>query len=308
MISTHHAAHLPGLRGSADSYRVMIMTTDGPRQSPTDSTSRVSAGGAGYSIHGQGPVVMLVHSSVSGRRQWRTVTEQLSDRFCVVAIDLLGYGSTPAWHSPRPQRIDDQAALVHSVAAEVGPPLALVGHSFGGSVALCVAAELGRRLAGLILLEPNTFSLLRETGADSYGEVVALRDAVKAAGATGDWAAAAETFADYWNGAGTWAAMPPDRRAGFARALAPNYHEWDAVLSAPVSEWVPAVSAATQVVTAVDTVAPITQIARILAQRRPDWRFSQIAHGGHMAPLSRPELVNPLVAATLDELAAAAVT
>ncbi len=284
------------------------MATKRLPQSAPDGTRRVSAAGAGYQMHGHGPVVILVHSSVSGSGQWRALTQQLSDRFCIVAIDLLGYGSTPAWAASRPQRLDDQADLLHSVAAEVGPPLVLVGHSFGGSVALCAAAQLGSRLPGLILLEPNPFSLLRETSADSYGEVVALKDAIKAAGASGDWTAAAQTFADYWNGAGAWAAMAPERRTAFARALAPNFHEWDAVLSAPAAGWVTSVRAATQVVTAADTVLPITQIARILADRRPDWRFDEIPGGGHMAPLTRPGLVNPLVIATVDALAAASRT
>lgn len=102
--------------------------------------------------------------------------------------------------------------------------------------------------------------------------------------------------------------MPPDRRATFARALVPDYHEWDAVLSAPAGEWVSSVSAATHVVTAADTVPPITQIARILADRRPDWQFDEITHGGHMAPLTKPELVNPMVAATVVQLAAASRT
>ncbi|MDQ6649834.1 MAG: alpha/beta hydrolase [Actinomycetota bacterium] len=280
----------------------MTLTANRGRQPSRDGTSRVSAAGAGYSVHGQGPVVMLVHSSVSGSRQWRTLIEVLADRYCVVAVDLVGYGQTPAWHERRPQRLHDQSALLHSVAEQVGPPLALVGHSFGGSVALCAAAELGSRLPGLVLLEPNPFSLLRESGADSYQEVLALRDAVKSAGDREAWPDAAQVFADYWNGAGTWAAMSADRRHAFARLLPPNYHEWDAVMAAPAAQWVSSVSAATWVVTAADTVPPIAQIARILKQSRPDWRFEEVPAGGHMTPLTRPELVNPLVASAVDEL------
>ncbi|MDQ6846428.1 MAG: alpha/beta fold hydrolase [Candidatus Dormibacteraeota bacterium] len=57
-------------------------------------------------------------------------------------------------------------------------PLALVGHSFGASVALCAAAELGDLLAGLVLLEPSPFSSSREAGAAEYNEILALRDSV----------------------------------------------------------------------------------------------------------------------------------
>lgn len=263
----------------------------------------MSDGPVGYGVSGAGPVVVLVHSSVSGRRQWRSLTSALEDRFRVVALDLIGYGGTPPWTAARPQRLSDQSALIHTVAQEVGPPLALVGHSFGASVALCAAAELGDTLPGLVLIEPNPFSLLRDAGAAEYREATALRDAVKAAGDAGDWPAAAERFADYWNGPGTWAAMGRERREAFARALEPNYHEWDAVLSAPSRSHVSAVGAATHVVSARDTVPPIARIVALLEELRPDWSFSRIDGGGHMAPLSRPDLVDPIVAAALDELA-----
>jgi hypothetical protein len=57
-----------------------------------------------------------------------------------------------------------------------------------------------------------------------------LRDCVKKFGAVGDWVAAAERFADYWGGVGSWLDMPQERRRAFAEALKPNYFEWDAVM------------------------------------------------------------------------------
>jgi pimeloyl-ACP methyl ester carboxylesterase len=258
--------------------------------------------GVGYTVDGDGPVVVLVHSSVSGRRQWRTLTAALADRFRVVALDLLGYGDTPSWTGEGTQRLPEQSELVRQVADRVGEPLALVGHSFGATVALDAAATLGASLAGLVLIEPNPFALLRDAGAPEWSEAAALRDAVKAAAAADDLTPAAERFADYWNGPGTWASLDEDRRAAFARALAPNVHEWDAVLDADAAT-VEAVRAATLVVTARDTVATIAAIAGVLEQLRPDWRFTQVDDGGHMAPLIRPDLVDPLVAAFLDQVA-----
>jgi pimeloyl-ACP methyl ester carboxylesterase len=244
-------------------------------------------------------LVVLLHSSVSGRRQWRSLAAALAGRYRVAAPDLIGYGEAPAWAGPEPQRLGDQAAVVHRLAAELGDPYALVGHSFGASVALAAAAELGGRLERLVLIEPNPFWLLRGEDPDSFAEAAALRELVKAAGAGGDWPRAAERFADYWNGAGTWAAMGEERRAAFARALQPNYHEWDAVLDPPADDPVAAVRAGTQVLSARDTVAPIARIVEILERLRPDWRFTSIERGGHMAPLTAPELVDPLVAAAL---------
>ena len=123
-------------------------------------TPRESAAphGVGHGRSGDGPVVVLVHSSVSGRRQWRSLTSALEDRFQVVAIDLIGYGDRPPWGGNRPQQLSDQSALIHEVSEQIGTPLALVGHSFGASVALCAAAELGNRLDGLVCSSSQTRS------------------------------------------------------------------------------------------------------------------------------------------------------
>ena len=242
------------------------------------------------------PLVVLLHSSVSGSRQWRALTALLEDRFRVVAPDLIGYGDSPAWTNERRQRLTDQTALAHGC----GTPFALVGHSFGASVALCAAAELGDRLSVLVLLEPNPFSLLRDACAPQFAEAEALRDAVKAGEVTGEWEPAAARFADYWNGAGTWASMSAERCRAFAAALRPNVHEWDAIMDAPASEYVSAVTAATHVVTARDTVPTIATIAALLETMRPDWSYTTIERGGHMAPIAAPDLVNTLVASILD--------
>ena len=44
-----------------------------------------------------GPLVVLVHSSVSGARQWRRLMENLEGDFRVRALNLFGYGDTPPW-------------------------------------------------------------------------------------------------------------------------------------------------------------------------------------------------------------------
>src|SRR5512147_2427259 len=104
-----------------------------------------------YSDHGSGEPVILVHSSVSGNRQWKRLIEDLQPRFRALAPNLFGYGETTPWCVDGTQTIDDQADLIIRLAREVPGPLRLVGHSFGGAVALEAAARLGRRVSHLFL-------------------------------------------------------------------------------------------------------------------------------------------------------------
>jgi pimeloyl-ACP methyl ester carboxylesterase len=89
-----------------------------------------------------GPIVILVHSSVSGARQWRRLMDELKGKFRLRAVNLFGYGKTPAWPNHATQTLDDQAMLVESSLPADAHQLCLVGHSFGGSVAMKAASDL----------------------------------------------------------------------------------------------------------------------------------------------------------------------
>jgi len=175
---------------------------------------------------------MLVHSSVSGARQWRRLLEDLKGRFRVRAVNLFGYGKTPPWPAEKTQTLDDQAQLVEAALPANADEVYLVGHSFGGSVAMKAAARLADCVSKLVLLETNPFYLLAQAGhADAFAEAMDLRNCIKKFGALGEWATAAERFSDYWNGNGTWREMSLDRRIAFVEALKPNFFEWDAVMN-----------------------------------------------------------------------------
>ena len=247
---------------------------------------------------GSGAPVILVHSSVSGARQWRRLMEDLQADFLVRAVNLFGYGKTPPWSSDWAQRLEDQAALVEAALPPDAEKLCLVGHSFGGSVAMKVAARLSQRVRRLVLLEPNPFYLLRQAGhAAAFAEIMALRNLVKTRGPSGIWSDAAEGFAGYWGGAGTWQKMPLERREVFAQALKPVYFEWDAVMNETLTatQWAELLPRDTLLASDPNTVRPICEITALLRQACPFWTYQQILAGGHMAPLSRPDLVNPIV-------------
>jgi len=251
-----------------------------------------------------GPLVVLIHSGVSGARQWRRLIDELKDRYRIRAVNLFGYGATPPWPGDATQSIADQARLVEGAIPADVDQVSLVGHSLGGLIAMKLAAQLGARATKLVLLETIPFDLLRQVGrSEAFAEAVALRDCVKACGGRGEWETAAERFANYyWGSAGAWQAMSSERRAAFAQALRPNFYEWDAVMgeTTPVEEWARTLPRATLAVHDPGTVLPIREIAAILRAACPAWQHLEVPGVGHMAPLTRPDVINPIIRSFLD--------
>jgi pimeloyl-ACP methyl ester carboxylesterase len=246
-----------------------------------------------------GPTVMLVHSSVSGARQWSRLIDVLKDRCRVRAVNLFGYGRTPAWPAGRAQTLDDQARLVEEALPHDADEICIVGHSFGATVAMKAAARLKGRVRKLVLLETNPFNLLAQhERIQALAQVEALRDWVKSCGAHGEWATAAETFADYWGGTGTWDGMTPERRAAFAQAMRPNAFEWDAAMNdtTTAAQWAALLPKDTMLIADSRSALPIREITAILRRACPGWLYRDVPGAGHMAPLTRPELINPLIA------------
>ena len=98
---------------------------------------------------GSGPPLVLVHGAASDHTTFRVVAPLFQRRFTVHAIDRRGRGESgdgPGWTIER--EYEDLRAVVEAVAAESGAPVDVLGHSFGGRVALGAALQPGhlRRL------------------------------------------------------------------------------------------------------------------------------------------------------------------
>ncbi len=248
---------------------------------------------------GAGPVVLLIHASTSGARQWRQLMTEMGNLHHLIAVNMMGYGGTSAWGGPGLQTLDDHVDIIEPVLPAGNVKIQIVGHSLGGAVAMALARRLGDRIEKLILLEPNPFYLLRDHGYDeAYAEITAVANDVRDRSDAGEFERAAENFGDYWSEPGYWASLHDNLRASFIANLRNNYYEWEAVLEGDVTleEWRDALPEQTLLVSARDTTRPILEIVELMRQACPGWDYVQLPEGGHMAPMSHPQLVNPIIA------------
>jgi pimeloyl-ACP methyl ester carboxylesterase len=173
---------------------------------------------------GSGPRVVLVHGSVAnGRATWRSVLAPLAERFEVVVLDRPGFPPHP---EPEAVDFEEHARLVADV---LEPPAHLVGHSYGGVIALLAAARNPEAVRSLAVLEPPTFGVARgQPAVEEYVE----RSSVQLASSRDDPEAYLRSFLEL-----VGSSLPPQRPSpGLiqgARTLMLERPPWEAEIPLP---------------------------------------------------------------------------
>ena len=85
---------------------------------------------------GQGDTVLLLHGAGGSTHSFRDLMPLLSDRFHIVALDLPGQGFTQLGARHRSGLMDTAEDVVALCAQEGWQPVAIIGHSAGGALAL----------------------------------------------------------------------------------------------------------------------------------------------------------------------------
>jgi pimeloyl-ACP methyl ester carboxylesterase len=217
----------------------------------------------------------------------------------VVAPDLHGYGRSDPWPGRAPLRLADEAVIAARLFDVCDGPVHLVGHSYGGAVALRLALDHPGRLRSLTLIEPVAFHLLRNgdfRGIGCFGEIRRVAQAVNLAVSNGDYRSAMTGFVDYWGGPGTWARLSDRHRDAVTRvapAVALNF--WSTMTEPQVLSDYALPRLPTLLLRGDRSPAPTRRIVDLLAAVIPDARVETVAGGGHMSPLTHPDVANTAI-------------
>jgi pimeloyl-ACP methyl ester carboxylesterase len=120
---------------------------DGPfaRLGPPDAPVKLY-----YREEGSGPPVLLIHGFGASTFTWRRVAPELARTNRVILVDLKGFGQSDKPFDERYSAYDQAELLAQLIEEKDLRDLTLVGHSFGGGIALLLALEANSRLQGRI--------------------------------------------------------------------------------------------------------------------------------------------------------------
>jgi len=247
------------------------------------------AGGLFYSGHiaGDQPLVspvILLHGAGGSRLDW--MLRKIPGRD-VIAIDLPGHGALIG-QPGRSSVVDYALAIIAFLDALHITRAAFVGHSMGGAIALSLALEQSKRVAGLVLISTGARLRVHPAVIDNilHSPEISIRQVV-------DW---------------SWSShAPPETRDQMAKQLllipSQTLHgDFTACNAFDVSERLTAINAPTLIlVGAEDQMTPI-KYSTFLSSRIDGAQLNIIPNAGHMVTLEQPEAVNTQITSWFDRV------
>lgn len=237
-----------------------------------------------YDESGSGPAVVLLHAGIADRTMWREHLEPIAQAgYRAIAMDLSGFGEAAVAAGEQSPWIDVLATMD---AVQIGEAT-LVGNSFGGAVALRIAAVAPERVSALALVSAPS------PGVDPSPELEAAWEAEENALARGDIEAAVGAVLQTW----TLPDAPAELRERIATMQRRAYEqqtEGEDITEAPdpVEDRPDILKELTMpalVMVGEHDKPDFRKGAEILADLLPNAHLEVIENAGHLAPLETPD-------------------
>jgi len=242
---------------------------------------------------------IALHCSGAGPSQWSGLAEALGASHEVLAPEHYGGGSRGAWSGEHAFTLAAEGAEALALIDASDDKVHLVGHSYGGGVALEVALARPDRIASMALYEPSAFHLLRQLGGaaiEGHAEIVAVAQRVSEAVAVGNCRGGVAAFVDYWNGPGAWAAIRPAAQQALVRWAPKAPLDFHALIenATPASAY-RTLAAPVLILRGEHAPRPTRFVAEGLSSLLPMGRLIVVDGAGHMGPFTHAAEVSQLI-------------
>jgi pimeloyl-ACP methyl ester carboxylesterase len=137
-------AHQVPIRRSSNAIQFALLGEDVPMERQLQHVS-IHGHDMAYQMEGSGPALLLLHGIAGSSRTWRDVIPGLTDRFTVIAPDLMGHGQ-----SDKPVGDYSLGAFASGIRDLVE---VLKIDRFGGGIAMQLAYQHPERCERLVLVD-----------------------------------------------------------------------------------------------------------------------------------------------------------
>ena len=183
-----------------------------------------------YEQQGSGNPIVFIHGSYASTSTWKKIVQSLAHSHHCILIKLPGHCGMPDPDDFNAPNINTELAIIESVLAELIPQhnqaIHLIGHSFGGVVALALALKGSVKIQELTLFEPVSTWVFASVGDHTMTQQVntfiqGYRDAInnKEPYVCGQ-------VIDFWGGKGAFEPLPDFIKQGMVPLTANNNRHW----------------------------------------------------------------------------------
>lgn len=251
---------------------------------------------AGYATHlstyGNGPRKgLLLHCSLAHGGVYGQLGAAVGGALSLTSFDQPGHGRCEDWREDG----DLQDKVTEMALELLTEPMDLIGHSFGGTVALRLAVERPEMVRTMTLCEPVMLAVAKADNPEA--EAILTRDlgGFAKAYAEGDRALAAQIFTGFYGDGRDWAALSEESR----KAIVDRIHLIEAGRRAVHEDFydligsgaLEAITAPTLIIDGCNGGPVMDGVCAGLAQRLQNAYRVRVSDGGHMVPLTRPNAV-----------------
>ncbi len=180
-----------------------------------------------FDVQGSGSPIVFIHGSYATSSTWKKMIQQLSTDHLCISIKLPGHGGAPEANDFAAPTVETELNIVQQVVESLtDQAIHLVGHSFGGVVALAQALKGNLDLSQVTLFEPvSTWVLDRVGDEEMISRVQIFLDQYMQDIANKKPHVHGQVI-DFWGEAGAFASLPGFIQEGMAPLLDNNIRHW----------------------------------------------------------------------------------
>jgi len=249
--------------------------------------------------------VVLLHGSAGSSALWRHTKSALRPSYRFIAPDLIGYGTSAAWPQQTAFGLEAELRAIEPLLQCCADTFHLVGHSYGGVLALHMALADPGRVQSLTLIDPVFFAALKYAGDwISYLEFCRVRDEFVAALARGDRELAMRRFVGFWMGDDAWTRLSADARANMLKVADKIVLDWQASFAAdPGRARLSALEVRTLLVCGSDSPRPMRALVDALHAIMPGSARTVVDGANHLLPLTHADVLTSAILSNLRAVA-----
>lgn len=180
-----------------------------------------------YEQYGCGDPIVFIHGSYASTSTWKSVVEHLAPDYHCICIKLPGHCGTPDPDDfAKPNISTELSILQHVVAKLTDRPIHLVGHSYGGVVALSQAIKDSIPISQMSLFEPVACWVFDAANDEQMHNRVQMFTDDYLNHFTKDKNRACAKVIDFWAGDGAFDSLPDFIQSSMTPLVENNVRHW----------------------------------------------------------------------------------